>query len=166
MANVESLMILSGITIISGVSLWMLNNKTPKKSPTPKKRSRQRSPTPEWSPTPMKEEEIKTPLPTIRKTPKVMPKIKTPPMSPKVTPKVTPKTKTPKETPRKRTPRRNTLKIIIPKTPRASPIPEPRVKFGRTPKPILKRTRRRLSDESISSTNATINTEATDRNNL
>lgn len=159
MSNVESLMLLSGITIISGVSLWMLNkeNTTKKKSP-PKKKSRERSPTPEWSPSPMKEEEIKTPLPTIRKSPpKVMPRAKTPPRSPRA--------KTPPKSPRA-----NTLKIIIPKTPRArSPIRqthEPRVKFGKTPRPILKRTRRRLSDNSISSTNATINTEATDRNNL
>ena len=159
MSNVESLMLLSGITIISGVSLWMLNKEnTPKKKSSPKKKSRQRSPTPEWSPSPMKEEEIKTPLPTIRKSPpKVMPRAKTPPRSPRA--------KTPP-----RSPRANTLKIIIPKTPRArSPIRqthEPRVKFGKTPRPILKRTRRRLSDNSISSTNATINTEATDRNNL
>ncbi len=170
-------MLLSGITIISGVSLWMLNkeNTTKKKSP-PKKKSRERSPTPEWSPSPMKEEEIKTPLPTIRKSPpKVMPRAKTPPRSPRAkTPPKSPRAKTPPRSPRAKTPpkspRANTLKIIIPKTPRArSPIRqthEPRVKFGKTPRPILKRTRRRLSDNSISSTNATINTEATDRNNL
>ena len=168
MSNVESLMLLSGITIISGVSLWMLNKEnTPKKKSPPKKKSRQRSPTPEWSPSPMKEEEIKTPLPTIRKSPpKVIPRAKTPPRSPRAkTPPRSPRAKTPP-----RSPRANTLKIIIPKTPRArSPIRqthEPRVKFGKTPRPILKRTRRRLSDNSISSTNATINTEATDRNNL
>ena len=75
MSNVENLMILSGITIISGVSLWILNKKeTPKNSPkkkTPKKRSATpiRSPTPEPKSITIKEE-IKTPLPTIRNTPK------------------------------------------------------------------------------------------------
>ena len=178
MANVESLMILSGITIISGVSLWMLNKKqTPKKrSPTPKKRSPKRSPTPEESPI----NEIKTPLPTIRKTPPKSPKVIVLVRSPKVktvSPKVktvvrSPKVKTvsPKvKTPKAKTPKAKTVPINQPAVVTPSPVretPEPRVKFGRTTRPILKRTRRRLSDNSISSTNATIHTEVTDRNNL
>ena len=159
MANVDSLMILSGITIITGVSLWMLE-KTPKKE-TPKKRSpKRRSPTPE--PSPMKEE-IKTPLPTIRKTPPKIPRAITPKVK---TPKaITPKVKTPKaKTPKAKTVQRAKTPPRA-KTPREK-TPEPRVKFVMTPRPILKRTRRRLSDNSISSTDATIHTEATDRKNL
>ena len=164
MSNIENVLILSGITIISGISLLLLNKeKTPKKrSPTPKKRYSVRSPTPEDSPV----KEIKTPLYTIRKSPNM----------PKATPIKSPKVKSPKvNTAPVRSP-----KIIAPikRAERVTPIQrspsEPRVKFGKTTSPtksILKRThkrhtRRRLSDSSVSSTNATIHTEATDRKNL
>jgi len=197
MSNVENLMILSGITIISGVSLWILNKKeTPKNSPkkkTPKKRSATpiRSPTPEPKSITIKEE-IKTPLPTIRNTPKIL-KAKTvrspaivPPKektvrSPKATKEKTvrsPATVAPKEktirSPATVPPKEKTVAPITirPAIVTPSPIretPEPRVKFGR-PKSILRRrptnrTRRR-SDESISSTDATLHTEVTDRNEI
>lgn len=165
----ENVLILSGITIISGISLLLLNKeKTPKKrSPTPKKRYSVRSPTPEDSPI----KEIKTPLYTIRKSPKM----------PKATPVRSPKVKSPKvNTAPVRSPKVRSPKIIAPikRTGRVTPIrrspSEPRVNFGKTRSPtksILKRThkrhtRRRMSDDSISSTNATIHTEATDRKNL
>ena len=200
MSNIENVLILSGITIMSGISLWMLNNeKTPKKrSPTKNKRS----PTPKRSPSPIKEDEIKTPLPTIRKSsPKVMsPKVKTVVDTPKVktvvrSPKVmSPKVKTVVELPKVKSVR--SPKIIAPIKRRVSPKrrspSEPRVQFisrspSRSPprspprspstsissrsssKSILKRRspkytrRRKHSDSSISSTNATIHTEATER---
>jgi hypothetical protein len=169
MSNIENLMLLSGITIISGISIWMLNEE-PKKSPkknTPKKRSPSPERSPERSP-----QEIKTPLPIIRKSPVV--EIKN---SPKAE---IPKAKSPKAvTPKAVTPKAKTPKAVTPKAKTPIPIQQPRVQFESTrvstrrirspvrspprSRSILKRSRVR-SPESISSVDATVHTETTERN--